>query len=235
LGKNKLQKFAEMKSFDRVFQPGFKEIFEKDYYLKGKWRDKVFGNTNPLILELGCGKGEYTLFLAEKYPDINFIGVDIKGARIWKGAKSANENRISNVAFLRTRIELINAFFYDDEVEEIWITFPDPQLKKRRNKKRLTGPRFLNSYSKFLKHEGLIHLKTDNDVLFKYTLDVINYNKLSLVRSTENLYASDFIDDVLSVKTFYEKQFLAEGSSINYLEFKLPRNIQIKAPPEDEE
>ncbi len=235
MSKNKLQKFAEMETFDRVFQPDFREVFRQDFYLKGNWAKEVFHNSNPIILELGCGKGEYTIGLAERFPDKNFIGVDIKGARIWKGAKAANERALGNVAFLRTRIEFIESFFGREEIQEIWVTFPDPQLKKRRNKKRLSGPRFLNHYRTFLTDNGIIHLKTDNDEMFRYTASVARHNNLEIITETGDLYHSDLVDDTLSIRTFYEKQFLAEGSNINYLSFRLPRSRVITEVPTDEE
>jgi len=220
VGKKKLKRWFEMEDFEHVVQPGFEEVYKKDYYLKGKWANEFFGNRNPVILELGCGKGEYTVALARKNPQKSFIGVDIKGARMWRGAKDAMKEQLKNVAFLRTRIELINSFFGTDEISEIWLTFPDPQLKKRRNKKRLTSPRFLNSYNQFLKPGGIIHLKTDNDVLFHYTLDLIKKNQLKIVRSSEDLYNEDDITNYLAIKTHYEKQFLSQGRKIYYLSFK---------------
>ncbi len=223
-----------METFDRVFQPEFEAVFNRDFHLKGRWAASVFDNNHPVLLELGCGKGEYTLGLAAMHPGKNFIGVDIKGARIWKGAKTANERSMKNVAFLRTRIEFVESFFGEAEIEEIWITFPDPQLKKRRNKKRLTGPRFLNHYRAFLKDRGIVHLKTDNDVLFQYTLQLARHNELEIVAETNNLYHSVFLDDIRSIQTTYEKQFLAEGTSINYIAFRLPRHKTITDLPEDE-
>jgi tRNA (guanine-N7-)-methyltransferase len=223
-----------MKTFQRVFQPNFEDVYGKDHPLKGQWQEKVFGNDYPITLELGCGKGEYTISLARKYPERNFIGVDIKGARIWKGAKTANENDLRNVAFLRTRIELINSFFSEKEVNEVWITFPDPQLKKRRNKKRLTAPRFLNQYRAFLADNGTVHLKTDNGVLYRYTLALVEHNQLEILSSTDDLYNSDLVDDVRSIKTFYESRFLEEGARIHYLAFRLPSDKTISEPPDEE-
>ncbi len=223
-----------MESFERVFQPSFEEVYNKDYYLKGKWSAMVFHNDQPLVLELGCGKGEYTVNLARKFPGKNFIGIDIKGARLWRGAKIANEHNLFNAAFLRTRIEMIESFFGMDEVSEIWITFPDPQVKKRRNKKRLTSSRFLNHYRQFLADQGVVHLKTDNDILFSYTRDLVIYNELELLAATHDLYHSEIRDDVLSIQTFYEKQFLAEGKNINYLAFRLNKNRIIKESPGNE-
>lgn len=234
MSKNKLKKFEETRQFDRVFQPEFNEVFQKDYYLKGKWNKEVFKNNNPIILELGCGKGEYTVGLAKEYKDKNFIGVDIKGARIWKGARESNEQNILNSGFLRTRIEFIDSFFEKNEVDEIWLTFPDPQAKKRRRKKRLSGPRFLNLYQRFLKNGGIIHLKTDSRLLFDYTIQIIHYNQLELLYSSQDLYSSGLDDKILDIKTFYEKQYLEQGIPINYLKFRLPSNKEITDLPDEE-
>jgi len=234
VGKKKLRRFVEMETFKHVFQPPFNEILKKNFKFKGKWNENYFQNNNPIILELGCGKGEYTVGLAKKYSNINFIGVDIKGARMWKGAVDALKCNLQNVAFLRTRIELINSFFSTNEINEIWITFPDPQLKKAHIKKRLTSSRFLNFYKLFLTPGGTIHLKTDNPKLFEYTLDLINDNHLKLVYSTKDLYNSNFVDDALSIKTFYEKHFLNEGENIYYLKFKLTNNLAVKEPNDRE-
>ena len=222
VGKNKLKRFNELEYFDRVFQPPIEEILRKDHSLKGNWNSEVFGNDHPIVLELGCGKGEYTIGLAGPNPDRNYIGIDIKGARIWKGAKTAFDKELKNVAFLRTRIELIQSFFQHGEVDEIWIIFPDPQLKRRRNKKRLSGTTFLNLYRNILKDNGLIHLKSDNDILYNYTLELATYNKLEILNHTSDLYSSDTLDQILSIRTFYENQFLEEGKNINYLSFRLP-------------
>jgi tRNA (guanine-N7-)-methyltransferase len=214
---------------DRVIQPLFKDFYGTDHPIKGNWKKLVFYNNNPIVLELGCGRGEYTVNLATKFPERNFIGVDIKGARLWRGAKTANEQNLLNAGFLRTRIEIIRSFFASDEVDEIWITFPDPQLKNRRNKKRLTGPIFLNLYRSFLKDNGIINLKTDNYDLYKDTLDIVNINGLEILASTDNLYSGEKIKGVdtelLSIKTHYEKQFLEKGMKITYLSFRLNRSI----------
>ncbi len=234
MSKNKLAKFSELEKLDRVFQPSFEEIFQKDHKFKGKWSAEVFHNTNPLILELGCGKGEYTVGLAKEYEHKNFIGIDIKGARIWRGARTANEENVQNAAFIRTRIELIRSFFAPEEVSEIWLTFPDPQEKKRRKKKRLSGSRFLNEYRHFLKDKGIIHLKTDNDILYDYTLKLLHYNNLQADYYTSDLYSAAFREDVPDIRTFYEKQYLAEGKNINYLKFRLPADKEIAELPEDD-
>jgi tRNA (guanine-N7-)-methyltransferase len=233
MGKKKLQRFAEMETFTNVIQPSFKEIFHKDFITRGKWKEQQFGNTNPIVLELGCGKGEYTTGLARRVPEKNFIGVDIKGSRMWRGARTALKENLTNVRFLRTHIELVNSFFGPDEVDEIWITFPDPQLKKKR--KRLTSPRFLMNYSRFLRNKGLIHLKTDNDILYGYTLELAKINGFPIRVQTSDLYHSGLSDEILEIKTFYEQQFLARGMSINYLCFELPNEKTIIEPPDIEE
>lgn len=221
-----------METFQRVYQPAIEDVIDKDFYLKGQWAESVFKNTHPILLELGCGKGEYTINLAILEPDKNYIGIDIKGARMWKGAKTANEKELNNVAFLRTRIEFIESFFCEGEIDEIWITFPDPQLKKRRNKKRLTGSIFLNHYRTFLKDKGIVHLKTDNSVLFNYTCELAKYNKLEILNSTDDVYNSKLLDEKLSIKTSYEKLFLKEGSNINYISFQLAHETVIRELPE---
>jgi tRNA (guanine-N7-)-methyltransferase len=230
--KRKLERFEEMKGFNNVLQPAFDEVYLKDFKLKGRWNRDFFGNDNPIILELGCGKGEYTIELAKRYKDINYIGIDIKGARIWKGAKKALTENINNAAFLRTRIELINSIFDTNEIDEIWITFPDPQPKNK--KKRLTSGRFLNSYKKFLKQNGFIHLKTDNESLYNYTMKMLYHNKLEIDYSTENLYDSYNENEILSVKTYYENRFLEQGLRIYYLRFKLNKKSSIEEITEDE-
>lgn len=220
-----------MKTFDNVFQPAFEQVFHKDFEFKGQWASQYFRNKHPIILELGCGKGEYTVGLAERFPDINFIGIDIKGARIWTGARKSYLEKIVNVAFIRTRIEFINSFFSPAEVDEIWLTFPDPQLRKKRNKKRLTAARFLNLYRKFLKDNGIIHLKTDNPILYEYTLELARLNKLRIEYATNNLYGGEYPEWVHGIQTFYEKQFIEEGFNIHYLQFRLPsgKNIMEQA------
>jgi tRNA (guanine-N7-)-methyltransferase len=224
-----------MQSFHRVYQPDFEDVYKRDYRLKGAWSREVFDNAHPITLELGCGKGEYTISLARRFPERNFIGIDIKGARIWRGAKTAHEEALENVAFLRTRIELILSFFSRDEVEELWITFPDPQEKRRRRKKRLTGPRFLNLYRQFLVDNGTIHLKTDNDRLYRYTFRLAEYNNLEILHRADDLYASDIADDLRTIRTHYESQYLEEEKTIHYLAFRLPRERMILELPDEEE
>jgi tRNA (guanine-N7-)-methyltransferase len=235
VGKGKLQKFAEVSSFQHVFEPRLQEIMHQDYHLKGAWNTQVFKREAPLVLELGCGRGEYSVGLARVMPGKNFIGIDIKGARIWKGARESLEQQIRNVAFLRTRIEFIRSFFGPAEVDEIWLTFPDPQEKKRRSKKRLTGSRFLNLYKLFLKNGGIVHLKTDNVILYRYTLELIQHNRLHLIASTDNLYQSELEGDTFGIRTYYENLFLAEGKPIHYLRFTLDTDHEIEEPPETPE
>jgi tRNA (guanine-N7-)-methyltransferase len=233
LGKKKLSRFRELEHLERVFQPPFEEVFRRDYYLKGKWCQDVFGNDQALILELGCGKGEYTVGLARIYPHQNYMGLDIKGARIWTGAKAAQAEGLSNVAFLRTRIDFVNSFFDRDEVSEIWITFPDPQEKRRRLKKRLPGAHFLNKYRAFLKDGGRIHLKTDNLQLHQDTLEMVLYNGLEIVQSSTDVYSEGWNDERVSIKTYYEKRFLGEGIKINYLCFRLSAGKEIREVSND--
>lgn len=230
MGKGKLKKFEENASFAHVIEPETKEHLAYDHPLKGNWNQQFFKNNHPIVVELGCGKGEYTVALARLYPEMNFIGVDIKGARIWKGAKTSFEEKLTNVAFLRTRIELINSFFAPDEVSEIWITFPDPQKKMRRAKKRLTSTGFLQRYQQFLTNNGRVHLKTDSHFLYEYTLEVISFNQLELLKHSPDLYKEHWTDDILTIQTHYEKLHIDEGENINYLLFKLPSQKALKEP-----
>ncbi len=213
MGKDKLRRFAEIATFPNVVE------LEAGLPFKGAWSAKQFKNEQSLILELACGKGEYTVNLARMFPKTNFIGIDYKGNRIWRGAKTAIEDNIPNVAFLRIQIENILDYFGEGEVDEIWITFPDPQPQLSREKKRLTSPRFLEKYKQILKPGGIIHLKTDNDGLHAYTVETIEELGLQLFARTEDLYASDLVDKVLSIKTYYEKKYLAHEKNINYLKF----------------
>ena len=221
MGKDKLRKFRENLTFDCFVQPEFDEVFRRDHPLKGNWNRDFFRNDNPIVLELGCGKGEYTVALAQRDPLRNYIGIDIKGARMWRGAKTATERGMRNVGFLRTRIEFITSFFAPGEVSELWITFPDPQLKTRRAKKRLTAPPFLAYYARLLRADGTIHLKTDSKHLYAYTNEVIRRFGLPCAVSNPDIYGSGYADEVLSVKTAYEQLFLGMGLPITYTRFSL--------------
>ena len=231
MGKNKLKKFADMETFSCVFQYPFAKLQEGAFPMKGKWNEMYFHNNNPIVLELGCGKGEYAVGLGKKFPDKNYIGVDIKGARMWTGARVVEQEGINNVAFLRTSIELIDHFFEPNEVAEIWITFPDPQMKNAN--KRLTGTRFLNNYRKILVSNGLIHLKTDSPFLYTYTRELTKLNSLKTEVDTPDLYASGLADDILEIKTHYEQQWLQRGLTIKYIAFKLPHEGQLQEPDID--
>lgn len=215
--KNKLAKFAEVHALPNVVEVPYAELLKAPYSLQGKWSHVFFGNENPLVLELGCGKGEYTVGLAENFPDKNFIGIDIKGARIWTGATIAHEKGLKNAGFVRTYVELLPSFFGPGEVSEIWITFPDPQMKKER--KRLTSTRLLTHYGKVMSRGGVIHLKTDSNFLFQYTSALVHLNQFEVEIETEDLYASDFADEIMGIKTYYEQQWLGRGLTIKYLKF----------------
>lgn len=229
MGKNKLAKFADMEKFPHVFQMPSHLLREGlQFEMNGKWNNEFFKNDHPIVLELGCGKGEYTVGLAELYPDKNFIGVDIKGARLWTGAKLSLEKGLSNVAFIRTDIEMIQHFFSENEVSEIWLTFPDPQMKKTT--KRLTATNFMKSYQKFVKPNGKMHLKTDSNFMFTYTCEMVNINQYPVVFSSNDLYASDLQDPILSIKTFYEQQWLSRGLTIKYIQFELEKRDQFVEP-----
>ncbi len=225
MAKNKLQKFADMETFERVFQPEIADFKTKEYELKGKWRQEVFKNDNPIVLELGCGKGEYAVGLGKKYPNKNFIGMDIKGARIWAGAKQANEANLTNVAFLRQVVDFVPHFFAENEVDEIWLTFSDPQPKKPN--KRLSSREFVKRYKEFLKPNGIIHLKTDNTLLYDSTLEEIEEHKYELLTSSYNIYEKDWdsfneeTQEILSIKTHYENLFAGKGFKIKYCAFKV--------------
>jgi tRNA (guanine-N7-)-methyltransferase len=220
--KNKLKRFRENETFNNVFQPTREEAVAGDFKLKGKWVSDFFKNNNPLVLELGCGKGEYSVGLAERYPDKNFIGIDIKGARFWRGAKSAVEGQLTNVAFLRTQIELIEHFFADGEVAEIWITFPDPQIKYKRTKHRLTNTEFLQRYKKVLSPNGIVNLKTDSEFMHGYTLGLLHGEGHEVIYANHNVYKNEGSPEVVTaIQTFYEKQYLEQNKPITYIQFKI--------------
>ena len=211
-----------MAEYPNVFQPTFEDL-KSGFSMQGKWRSEVFKNDNPLVVELGCGKGEYSVGLAKKYPEKNFLGIDVKGARMWKGASDANNEGISNVAFLRTRIEFIEYCFAKSEVDEIWITFPDPQIKKKRAKNRLTHPVFLERYSNILQDNGLIHLKTDSQFLHGYTLGIIEGHQHHLEDAEHDIYNAVLQRDNMEIKTHYEQLFLEKNMPISYLRFRLKK------------
>lgn len=232
MGKNKLKKFAEMETFSNVFQCGAREMLPSNqiHPMAGHWRDSYFHNNNPIVLELGCGRGEYTVGLAKQYPEKNFIGIDIKGARMWAGAKEAELSGLKNVAFLRTNIEIISSFFAKDEVDEIWITFCDPQMKKAT--KRLTSTYFMQRYQQIVRPNGLIHLKTDSPFLYTYTCEMLRLNDYNVLCNTADLYADDAdnLADAKALKTHYEKQWLDRGLSIKYLQWQLSPKSQWEEP-----
>ena len=209
-----------MAEYPNVFQPTFEEL-KSGYKMKGQWKKDFFKNDNPLVVELGCGKGEYAVGLAQKYPNKNFLGVDVKGARMWKGSTDAIEGGVGNVAFLGTHIEFIEWCFDADEVDEIWITFPDPQIKKKRAKNRLTHPTFLERYSRFLAKDGLIHLKTDSQFLHGYTLGIIEGHNHHLEDAEHDIYNAVLQRENMEIKTHYEQLFLEKGMPITYLRFRL--------------
>jgi len=239
MSKGKLQKFAALETFKNVFQYPYGVISEIPFDMKGYWNEQYFHNNHPIVLELGCGKGEYTVGLARRYPHINFVGVDIKGARIYTGAKQALDENLPNVAFLRTNIEIIDRFFDAGEVREIWLTFSDPQMKNPR--KRLSSTYFLNRYRNFMEDGGVVHLKTDSNFLFTYTTCLVRENHLPLLFRTDDLYGSGTngmqpadIDsetrEILGIHTYYEKQWLERGLNIKYMKFRLPHAGNLVEP-----
>jgi tRNA (guanine-N7-)-methyltransferase len=232
MSKGKLAKFADMAKYENVFQYPYSVVENVPFEMRGHWNEEYFHNDNPIVLELGCGKGEYTVGLAKLFPNVNFIGVDIKGARMWTGATQAINEGLKNVAFLRTNIEIIERFFTEDEVQEIWLTFSDPQMKNPR--KRLTSTYFMNRYRKFLKDGGLVHLKTDSNFLFTYTTYMVERNKLPLLVRTEDLYHTDGFDEqtntILNLQTYYESMWIERGLNIKYMKFELPREGALEEP-----
>ena len=253
MGKGKLAKFADMETYENVFQYPYSVVEHVPFEMQGHWHEQYFHNQNPIVLELGCGKGEYTVELAKLYPDINFIGVDIKGARMWTGATQALHEGLKNVAFLRTNIEIIERFFAEDEVQEIWLTFSDPQMKNPR--KRLTSTFFMARYRHFLIDGGIIHLKTDSNFLFTYTTYMVEKNGLPLLFRTEDLYhlgnprqdlgdprsdlgyprsdlgsPGEISPELLSIQTYYESMWIARGLNIKYMKWQLPRKGALTEP-----
>ena len=232
MSKGKLAKFADMERYENVFQYPYSVVDNVPFDMKGHWCEEYFKNNNPIVLELGCGKGEYTVELARLYPDVNFIGVDIKGARMWTGATLALNEGLKNVAFLRTNIEIIDRFFAHNEVHEIWLTFSDPQMKNPR--KRLTSTYFMERYRRFLVDGGTVHLKTDSNFLFTYTSYMVDTNNLPLIFRTKDLYHQDGLDDetkkILSIQTYYERMWLERGLNIKYQKLSLPHGISLSEP-----
>ena len=228
MGKGKLAKFADMASYPHVFEYPYSVVDDVPFDMKGNWNRDFFKNDNPIVLELGCGRGEYTVGLARRYADKNFIGVDIKGARMWTGATEALNEGLKNAAFLRTNIEIIDRFFAPGEVSEIWLTFSDPQMKKAT--KRLTSTYFMERYRRFLVPGGVIHLKTDSNFMFTYTKYMIEANRLPVEFITDDLYHSGMDDDILSIRTYYEQQWLDRGLNIKYIKFRLPHEGVLQEP-----
>ena len=232
MSKGKLAKFADMERYQNVFQYPYSVVDQVPFDMKGHWRDHYFHNQKPIVLELGCGKGEYTVGLARLFPDVNFIGVYIKGARMWTGATQALKEELKNVAFLRTNIEVIDRFFTEGEVQEIWLTFSDPQMKNPR--KRLTSTYFMQRYRHFLQDRGTIHLKTDSNFLFTYTTYMVEHNHLPLLFRTEDLYHTDGIDEgtqrILDIRTYYESMWIERGLNIRYMKFELPQEGELQEP-----
>ena len=220
--KNKLKRFKENETFTNVIQPSREEIVDQIFPLKGKWREDFFKNEKPIVLELGCGKGEYCLGLAEMFPEKNFLGIDIKGARFWRGAKTALEEGMDNVGFLRTQIELIDHIFAESEVDEIWITFPDPQIKYKRTKHRLTNTEFLQKYKHILKEDGVVNLKTDSEFMHGYTLGLLHGEGHEILHANHHVYKNEYSPkEVIGIQTFYEKQYLEQNKPITYIKFKV--------------
>ena len=218
--KNKLKKFQENNTFKNVIQPNIKETITKNHLYKGNWRKIFFKNNNPIYLELGCGKGEYSTFLAKKNPDKNFIGIDIKGDRLWHGAKLSQDNNLENICFLRIKIEYLEKFFTDSEIEEIWINFPDPQFKFNRTKHRLTNSNFLKIYNSILKPKGVVHVKTDSDFMFGYSLGILEGKDLKIKYAHHDIYNNKSSPQISrQVQTYYEKMFLKESKKIKFLSF----------------
>ena len=228
MGKGKLAKFADMRDYPHVFEYPYSVVDDVPFPMKGHWGETFFKNDHPIVLELGCGRGEYTVGLGRLFPGKNFIGVDIKGARMWTGATESLRAGMENVAFLRTQIEIIDRFFVPNEVSEIWLTFSDPQMKKAT--KRLTSTYFMERYRRFLVDGGLVHLKTDSNFLFTYTKYMIEHNHLPVEVMTEDLYHSDLADEIFGIRTYYEQQWLDRGLNIKYIRFRLPHEGTLTEP-----
>lgn len=228
MGKNKLEKFADMASYPHVFEYPYSAVDNVPFEMKGNWHKQFFKNGHPIVLELGCGRGEYTVGLGRLFPELNFIGIDIKGARMWTGATESLESGMPNVAFLRTNIEIIDRFFAPDEVAEIWLTFSDPQMKKAT--KRLTSTYFMERYRKFLIDGGIVHVKTDSNFMFAYTRYMVEKNQLPVEVMTEDLYHSGMADEILGIRTCYEQQWLDRGLNIKYIKFHLPQAVELQEP-----
>lgn len=220
--KNKLKRFKENETFENVFQPTREEVTSGEFPLKGKWSSEFFKNDHPIIVELGCGKGEYSVGLAERYPEKNFIGIDVKGARFWRGAKTAVDSGMNNVAFIRTQIELLDFVFAENEIDEIWITFPDPQIKYKRTKHRMTNSEFLQLYKKVLKKDGVVNLKTDSEFMHGYTLGLLHGEGHEVLYANHNVYKNEGSPEIVTaIQTFYEKQYLEINKAITYIRFKI--------------
>ena len=220
--KNKLKRFRENETFSNVVQPTREEVVEGHFEYRGKWASDFFKNEKPIVLELGCGKGEYSVGLARAYPEKNFIGIDIKGARFWRGAKTALEEGLQNVAFLRSQIELVDLLFAEGEVDEIWITFPDPQIKYKRTKHRMTNSEFLQKYKNILKPQGVVNLKTDSEFMHGYTLGLLHGEGHEVIQANHNVYKNEYSPkEVTGIQTFYEKQYLEQGKPITYVQFRI--------------
>ncbi|WP_282787020.1 tRNA (guanosine(46)-N7)-methyltransferase TrmB [Flavobacterium croceum] len=220
--KNKLKRFKENETFNNVIQPTREEVVSGSFPYKGKWNSDFFKNNNPIVVELGCGKGEYTIGLAQRNPNINYIGIDVKGARFWRGAKTSQEENLHNVAFIRTQIELITDIFAKNELDEIWITFPDPQIKYKRTKHRMTNSDFLQLYKKILKPNGIVNLKTDSEFMHGYTLGLLHGERHEVIYANHNVYKNEGApSEVIEIQTFYEKQYLEIDKAITYIKFKI--------------
>lgn len=220
--KNKLKRFQENETFSNVVQPSREEIVENNFSLKGNWKKDFFKNNQPIVLELGCGKGEYCIGLSEMFPDKNFLGIDIKGARFWRGAKTALEENKTNVGFLRTQIELVDQIFEENEIDEIWITFPDPQIKYKRTKHRMTNTNFLQKYKKILKPDGVVNLKTDSEFMHGYTLGLLHGEGHEVLHANHDVYKNEYSPkEVVNIQTFYENQYLEENKKITFVKFRI--------------